>query len=223
MGAGLVASLVLLAGAPAALAQPSPTPTPPSPTELPDGGETTVTVEETDKGSGPASPSSNPDRPPGSEDSTDDVTGDVPEPEPTPTTNCEQFRYRQAYRSWGPARAYGRKVSVLYEADRCVRIDRGVLRITMDGTAEVREGGRSGDILQKRPFELQGTWVHPSIEDGWPPDWWQCGVADLDYVWRIAGRYTFSVEAEDGRWRLEVVTVHKDRTRTVTWTYDACR
>jgi hypothetical protein len=223
MWASLLAGFVLLGAAPAALAQPSPTPTPPSPTELPDAGETTVSVEVDQDRSGPARATSEPDRPPGSGGSSDDVPPEVPDPSPTPITDCEPFSYRQSYRGWGPGRAYGRKVSVLYEADRCVKIEAGVLRITMDGTAEIRDGGRQGKVIGERPFELEGTWVHPSTEAGWPPDWWQCGVADLDYAWRIVGRYSFEVEAEDGRWRLEVVTVLGDRTRTVTWTYDACR
>ena len=161
-----------------------------------------------------------PDRPPGSGDSTDDVSDDVPSP---PPTECEPFRYRQLYRSWGPAKAFGRKVSVLYQAERCVTIENGILRISMDGTAQIREGNSRGRIIAKRPFELEGTWIHPSNTSGWPPDWWECSVADLDYTWRIRGRYSFEVEAEDGRWALDVITVRGGKTRTVHWAYNACR
>jgi hypothetical protein len=221
---GLLSLACLMMTASGALAQegtPTPTPTPPSPTDLPDGGETTVTVEKTPKAQRQTR-DPEPTRPPGSGGSTGEVPPEVPKPSPTPTTECEPFEYRQTYRNWGPASAYGRKVSVLYDADRCVRIENGVLRISMEGTAEVREG-RGGKVIGERPFELEGTWVHPSITDGWPPDWWQCGVADLDYSWRIAGRYSFEVEAEDGRWTLDVITVRGGKTRTVHWTYDACR
>jgi hypothetical protein len=227
-GLALLATLVLLGATPAALAQTTPTPTPspsgptptpPPPSDPPNSGTSSGTVD----GTGAGGLRSNPDRPPGSGGSTDDVPPEVPGPSPTPITDCEPFSYRQTYRGWGPARAYGRQVSVLYRADRCVKLDGGVLELTMAGTAEIREGGRNGQVIGNRPFELEGTWVHPSIEDGWPPDWWQCRVADLQYVWRIAGRYSFAVDAEDGRWHLEVVTVRRGRARTVTWSYDACR
>jgi hypothetical protein len=222
---GLLSLACLVMTASGSLAQestPTPTPTPPSPTDLPNGGETTVTVEKTPKASQRQTSDPETTRPPGSGDSTGNVPPEVPEPTPTPTTDCEPFEYSQTYRNWGPASAYGRKVSVLYDADRCVRIENGVLRISMEGTAEVREG-RGGKVIGERPFELEGTWVHPSITEGWPPDWWQCGVADLDYSWRIAGRYSFEVEAEDGRWALDVITARGGKTRTVHWTYDACR
>jgi hypothetical protein len=220
---GLLSFAFLLAAAPGALGQEStstPTPTPPSPTELPDGGKTTVTVRPREREAQGKRPE--PDRPPGSGDSTDDVSGDVPSPSPTPGTECDPFEYRQAYRGWGPGSSYGRKVSVLYEAESCVKIDNGILRISMDGTAEIRERNAGGKIIAEKPFELEGTWVHPSLSSGWPPDWWECGVVDLDYAWRIPGRYSFEVEADDGKWTLDVVTVRRERTRTVHWTFNAC-
>jgi hypothetical protein len=220
---GLLMLAFMVTAAPALAQESTPTPTPPSPTDLPDGGETTVTVEENDRRSDRRSTSSDPDRPPGSGDSTDDVSPWVPSPSPSPITKCEPFAYRQIYRNWGPASAYGGKVWVRYGAERCVTIENGILRITMDGTAEIREGRADGKLVARRPFELRGTWVHPSISAGWPPDWWQCGVTDLDYVWRIAGRYSFEVEADDGKWTLDVVTVRGGKTRTVHWAYDACR
>jgi hypothetical protein len=212
---GLLTFGFLLAAAPAALGQggtSSPTLTHLSLTELPNGGNTTVSV----------LPENDPDRPPGSGDSTDDVPGHVPSPS-TPGTECDPFEYRQAYRGWGPGSSYGRKVSVLYEAESCVKIENGILRISMDGTAEIRERNARGKIIAEKPFELVGTWVHPSLASGWPPDWWECGVTDLDYAWRIPGRYSFEVEADDGKWTLDVITVRRDTTRTVHWTFDACR
>jgi hypothetical protein len=228
---GLLSLAFLAAAAPAALGQenttsPTPTqsptvsPTPPPSADLPRGGKTTVSVDRKERRTNRSGPE--PDRPPGSGDSTDGVSGEVPSPSPGPHTECEPFEYRQAYRGWGPAAAFGRKVSVLYDAEHCVRTENGILRISMDGTAEIRQGNSGGKVISKRRFELEGTWVHPSVTSGWPPDWWACGVTDLDYEWRIQGRYSFEVEADDGKWTLDVSTVRRDRTRTVHWTFDAC-
>jgi len=221
---GLLSFAFLMAAAPGALSQESTsalTLTPPSPTDLPVGGETTVRIRPTERDA--QAKTQDPDRPPGSGDSTGDVPGNVPSPSPTPGMECEPFVYRQAYRGWGPGFAYGRTVSVLYEAERCARIENGILRISMDGTAQIREGNSGGRVIAQKPFELEGTWVHPSVSSGWPPDWWECGVTDLDYAWRISGLYSFEVEADDGMWTLDVVTVRRDRTKTVHWTFDACR
>jgi hypothetical protein len=132
---------------------------------------------------------------------------------------CGEFSLTQTYGKWGPARYYGRPVTVVYEATRCSRERRGVVLLTIEGVAVVYKGGSAdGAPLDERPFFVSGRWKGASNAEGWPPDWWQCDVESAEYSWRISGVYSFSVAARDGEWSLDVSMDGK----TVQWTYDGC-
>jgi hypothetical protein len=132
---------------------------------------------------------------------------------------CEAFSLTQTYGKWGPARHYGRPVTVVYDAIRCSTERNGTVELSIEGVAVIHRGtSAEGTALDERAFHVSGRWEGASNAEGWPPDWWQCDVESAEYSWRIAGVYNFSVTARDGAWELDVSMEDK----TLHWTYDGC-
>jgi hypothetical protein len=136
-------------------------------------------------------------------------------------SGCAPFSHNQTYREWGPARHYGRTVTVVYEAKACSTTTEGSIGVSMTGSAQVFPGGHAGgEALETRPFQVTGSWQGGNPA-GWPPAWWACEVDRADYVWEIPGVYSFVVSARDGRWTLDVTTFGPGAS-AVDWTYQAC-
>jgi hypothetical protein len=132
---------------------------------------------------------------------------------------CGDFGLTQGYRNWGPADSYGHPVTVSYQATRCSRLRGRTMDVNIDGVAVVYRGAKSaGKVVDEQSFSVVGSWTNPTNREGWPPDWWDCGVRSAEYSWRIGNVYTFSVTAEQGVWHLDVQAGNDP----VSWTYDAC-
>lgn len=132
---------------------------------------------------------------------------------------CGDFGLTQGYRNWGPADSYGHPVTVSYQATRCSRLHEKTLHLNIEGSAVVYRGPKAaGQVIDQQPFSVTGTWTNPTNREGWPPDWWECGVRSARYSWRIGNVYTFSVTAQQGVWHLDVQAGNDP----VSWTYDAC-
>jgi hypothetical protein len=132
---------------------------------------------------------------------------------------CGDFSLIQTYRNWGPADAYGRTVTVSYQATLCSRLRPHAVDLSIEGVATVYRGtSAGGNPIDEQQFIVTGTWANPSNQEGWPPDWWQCDVRSAEYSWQIVGVYTFAVSADRGVWSLDVEAGEE----SVHWTYDAC-
>ncbi|HEX2031118.1 MAG TPA: hypothetical protein VHL78_06935, partial [Actinomycetota bacterium] len=111
-----------------------------------------------------------------------------------PQAGCRPFSHLQAYRGWGPARFYGRTVTVSYAGTGCSTASGAAVELTLDGTATVFRGADpSGPAIDSRPFSVSGSWRTTSFSTDWTPGWWGCEVAAAEYRWQIAGVYTFAV------------------------------
>jgi hypothetical protein len=132
---------------------------------------------------------------------------------------CGPFEHVQTYQEWGPADAFGHAVTVAYHATRCSTPTGDGVEVAIEGTAQIFRGGSTdGPELDTHGFAVFGSWQDPSNPEGWPPDWWECGVDALHYEWSIEDVYSFVVDAEDGAWTLDVTSGGD----AVHWTHDAC-
>jgi hypothetical protein len=117
-------------------------------------------------------------------------------------------------------------VTVVYEGDRCTR-GKGLLAlVTVEGRATIYRGALvQGEPLDRRPFQLSGSWDRPTNEIGWPLAWWGCRVKHARYRWEIPGVYVFDVGARWGLWTLTVSTqsvTPMGQARVVHWSHNGC-
>lgn len=139
-----------------------------------------------------------------------------------PQAGCQPFSHVQTYPGWGPARFYGRPVTVAYQGTGCSTAAGELVALTLDGTATVFGGSQpSGRALDSRPFSVSGSWQTSSFSSSWTPGWWQCDVPAADYRWTISGVYSFEVSARDGVWTLDVVAGGQ-QPQSVHWIHNAC-
>ena len=136
--------------------------------------------------------------------------------------SCAPLSHTQTYASWGPAVAYGREVTVVYEASRCSTPDGSALDVSAQGTATIHDGSSAaGEVLDSHPFIVAGTWKEPKNDAAWPPAWWDCSVSSASYTWQIPGVYTFQVSAREGVWSL-TVSSQGVASQDLSWTHDGC-
>lgn len=130
---------------------------------------------------------------------------------------CESIGRVQTYEGWGPALHYGETVTAAFSVRDCsVASDEGTFSFELVGSAVVFAGKEaSGQPIDVRPFESEGSWTDPQ-GTGWPPAWWSCGVEEGSLRWEIPEVYSFVVGVIAGTWILEV------SPGEVRWTYAAC-
>lgn len=139
-----------------------------------------------------------------------------------PQPGCQPFSHLQTYRGWGPARFYGRTVTVSYQGTGCSTAEGELVGLTLSGTATVFRGSEaSGSRLDTRAFSIAGSWRTSSFSTDWTPGWWRCDVPAADYRWAISGVYSFEVSARNGVWTLDVVA-GGEQPQSVHWVHDAC-
>lgn len=136
--------------------------------------------------------------------------------------SCSPLGHTQSYEGWGPAVAYGKPVTVVYQAARCSTPDGSALDLSAEGTAQIFDGpSAAGALLDTRPFLVTGTWRKPKNAEAWPPTWWACDVPFASYTWQIPGVYSFRVSARDGVWSLDVSSDGAG-SHSFSWTHDGC-
>lgn len=136
--------------------------------------------------------------------------------------SCSPLAHTQSYEGWGPAAAYGKPVTVVYQAARCSTPDGSALDLSAEGTAQIFDGpSAAGALLDTRPFLVTGTWRKPKNAEAWPPTWWACDVPFASYTWQIPGVYSFRVSARNGVWSLDVSSDGAG-SHAFSWTHDGC-
>lgn len=133
---------------------------------------------------------------------------------------CDGIQHTQTYRGWGPASHYEQTVTVVFTADACTAsVEEGLFSYELTGSAVVYAGEDSSrEPIGAHDFLSGGRFTDPE-EDGWPPDWWACDVAEASVTWEMPGVYTFAASADDGAWTLDVTA---SGATPVHWEYSAC-
>jgi hypothetical protein len=134
--------------------------------------------------------------------------------ERSPEEVCAMFPHAQAYRSQtgfyrAPAWHYSRPVTVRYIASSCEATSSS---IDVNGVALVYKGGTYASSPVTKGFRFTLSWQTAQGERNWPIPWWACSHMRVDYHWRIADVYDFSLTSREGVWHATQRSLGKHRS-----------